>query len=349
MYTDTSFDSGDSGERGDTGPRLPDPIVQTIGEDPKRIATFTVQPLERGFGLTLGNALRRILLSSLDGAAVVAVRNITEVDHEFSSIPGVREDVTDIVMNMKQIVVRMHGDPAVKQLNLRIDEDGPREVTAGHLEFGPGFEILNPGLPICHLDDGVAFEAELIVARGRGYVPANPSMEPEVGRILLDAVFTPIKRVSFDVETVGMEGKIDFDKLELKIETNGAMQPAEALARAAEILRDQLSVFVTTEALADRPQVPKVRDVERDSRLMRMVDTLGLTLRTMNCLKSYNIVYVGDLVQKTEAELLTTPNFGRKSLDGIKTALARMGLELGMELDNWSSEDYVQFGEEMGG
>ncbi|WP_455372270.1 DNA-directed RNA polymerase subunit alpha [Limibacillus halophilus] len=307
------------------------------GHDADRFAKVVAEPLERGFGMTLGNALRRVLLSSLQGAAVTSIQ-VDGVLHEFSSIQGVREDVTDIVLNVKQIALRMHGE-GPKRMRLRAD--GPGEVTAGQIEAGHDIEVMNPSLVICTLDDGAHLDMELTVNTGKGYVAGslNRPEDAPIGLIPVDAVFSPVRRVAYKVENTRVGQVTDYDKLTMEIETNGAVSPDDSVALAARILQDQLQLFINFEE-------PQVREAEKDEseppfnkNLLRKVDELELSVRSANCLKNDNIVYIGDLVQKTEAEMLRTPNFGRKSLNEIKEVLSQMGLHLGMEIANWPPEN----------
>jgi len=312
------------------------PQIET-GADAQRKARLVAEPLERGFGVTLGNALRRVLLSSLQGAAVTAIQ-IEGVLHEFSSIPGVREDVTDIVLNVKQIALRMHAE-GPKRLTLRAD--GPGEVTAGQISQVADIEILNPGLVLCTLDEGVSLRMELSVATGKGYVPAdrNRPEDAPIGLIPVDSLFSPVKKVSYKVENT-REGQIlDYDKLTMQLETNGAVSPENAVAYAARILQDQLQVFINFEEPKERVSDETKPDLAFNPVLLKKVDELELSVRSANCLKNDNIVYIGDLIQKTEAEMLRTPNFGRKSLNEIKAVLAEMGLHLGMEVPGWPPEN----------
>ncbi|MFN3688901.1 DNA-directed RNA polymerase subunit alpha [Salinarimonas sp.] len=315
----------------------PNKLAVSPGTDPKRVATVVAEPLERGFGTTFGNALRRVLLSSLQGAAVTAVQ-IDGVLHEFSSIPGVREDVTDIVLNIKAIAIRMQGD-GPKRMTLR--KTGPGLVTAGDINTVGDVEILNPELVLCTLDEGAEIRMEFTVDTGKGYVPAdrNRPEDAPIGLIPVDALYSPVKKVSYRVENT-REGQIlDYDKLTMTVETNGAVTPEDALAYAARIIQDQLAIFVNfeeprkEEAATASPQLPF------PPALLKKVDELELSVRSANCLKNDNIVYIGDLIQKTEAEMLRTPNFGRKSLNEIKEVLAGMGLHLGMEVPGWPPEN----------
>lgn len=307
------------------------------GADATRVATVVAEPLERGFGLTLGNALRRILLSSLQGAAVTAVQ-IDNVLHEFSSVPGVREDVTDIVLNLKGVTIRSEVD-APKRLTLKAK--GPGEVRAGDISETAGIQILNRDHIICHLDEGAELHMELTVASGKGYVAAdkNRPEDAPIGLIPIDAIFSPVKRVSYEV-TPTREGQVlDYDKLTMRVETDGSLTPEDAVAYAARILQDQLSVFVNFEEPEQAGRQDVDDGLEFDPRLLKKVDELELSVRSANCLKNDNIVYIGDLIQKTEAEMLRTPNFGRKSLNEIKEVLSGMGLHLGMDVVDWPPEN----------
>ncbi|MFM2043152.1 MAG: DNA-directed polymerase, alpha subunit [Pseudomonadota bacterium] len=307
------------------------------GNDPKREATIVAGPLERGFGLTLGNALRRVLLSSLQGAAVTSI-HIDGVLHEFSSIPGVREDVTDIVLNIKAMALKMGGD-GPKRLRLRAE--GPCEVTSGMIETVSDIEVLDPDHVICTLDAGARLNMELTVATGKGYVAAsmNRPEDAPIGLIPVDSIFSPVKKVAYKVENTRVEQITDYDKLSLTVETNGAVTPEDAVAIAARILQDQLQMFINFEEPQAAVAEATKEEIPFNKNLLRKVDELELSVRSANCLKNDNIVYIGDLVQKTEAEMLRTPNFGRKSLNEIKEVLAQMGLHLGMEIPNWPPEN----------
>jgi DNA-directed RNA polymerase subunit alpha len=305
--------------------------------DAQRKVTFVAEPLERGFGMTLGNSLRRVLLSSLQGAAVTAVK-IDGVLHEFSSIPGVREDVTDIVLNVKQLAIRMGVDGAKR---LHLTATGPGEVKAGQIATSAGIEIMNPDLVICTLDQGTTLNMDLSVQTGKGYVPAaeNRPADAPIGLIPVDALYSPVRQVSYKVEAARSGEKLDYDKLTMTVETDGTISPDDAVAYAARILQDQLSLFVNFDepravsapTSDDKPTINKF--------LLKKVDELELSVRSANCLKNDNIIYIGDLVQKTEAEMLRTPNFGRKSLNEIKEVLSSMGLRLGMEIPGWPPEN----------
>ena len=307
------------------------------GVDPKRMATVIAEPLERGFGLTLGNAVRRVLLSSLQGAAITSIQ-IEGVLHEFSSIPGVREDVTDIVLNLKSLGLRMHGD-GPKRMSLTAT--GPGEVTARQIDVGHDIEIMDPGLVICTLDDGAKLSMEMTVESGKGYVPAvqNRPEDAPIGMIPIDALYSPIRKVSYKVENTRVGQVTDYDKLSMSLETDGSVTPEDAVALAARILQDQLQMFINFEEPQARVSEERPSELPFNKNLLRKVDELELSVRSANCLKNDNIVYIGDLVQKTEQEMLRTPNFGRKSLNEIKEVLAQMGLHLGMEIPNWPPEN----------
>jgi DNA-directed RNA polymerase subunit alpha len=311
--------------------------VQQQGRERRRVATIVAEPLERGFGMTLGNALRRVLLSSLQGAAVSSVQ-IDGVLHEFSSIAGVREDVTDIILNIKEIAFRMQGE-GPKRLVLK--KEGPGTVTAGDIQLTGDIEVLNPQHQICTLDQGAEIRIEFTVNTGKGYVSAdrNRPEDAPIGLIPVDSLYSPVKRVSYRVENT-REGQIlDYDKLIMTVETDGSVTPDDAVAYGARILQDQLSIFINF----DEPSKVVIEDakpeLEFNAALLKKVDELELSVRSANCLKNDNIVYIGDLIQKTEAEMLRTPNFGRKSLNEIKEVLAQMGLHLGMEVPNWPPEN----------
>ncbi len=307
------------------------------GEDPRRIATIVAEPLERGFGMTLGNALRRILLSSLQGAAVTALQ-IENVLHEFSSVPGVREDVTDIVLNIKMMALRLHGE-GPKRMSLRAI--GPGEVTAGMIETGHDIDIMDPDLVICTLDEGAKLNMELTVQSGKGYVAAtqNRPEDSPIGLIPIDSIFSPVRKVSYKVENTRVGQVTDYDKLSMRVETDGTVTPEDAVALAARILQDQLQLFINFEEPSAASAEERKDDLPFNKNLLRKVDELELSVRSANCLKNDNIIYIGDLVLKTEAEMLRTPNFGRKSLNEIKEVLAQMGLHLGMEISGWPPEN----------
>ncbi|MBL8583444.1 MAG: DNA-directed RNA polymerase subunit alpha [Rhizobiaceae bacterium] len=303
----------------------------------KTLTTLVAEPLERGFGLTLGNALRRVLLSSLRGAAVTAVQ-IDGVLHEFSSIGGVREDVTDIVLNIKEIAIKMEGDGPKRMV---VRKQGPGPVKAGDIQTVGDIEILNPDHIICTLDDGAEIRMEFTVDTGKGYVPAdrNRAEDAPIGLIPVDSLYSPVKKVSYKVENTREGQVLDYDKLTMTIETNGAVSGEDAVAFAARILQDQLGLFVNFDEPQKEVAAEAVTELAFNPALLKKVDELELSVRSANCLKNDNIVYIGDLIQKTEAEMLRTPNFGRKSLNEIKEVLAAMGLHLGMEVPDWPPEN----------
>ena len=313
------------------------PLIET-GADASRKARIVAEPLERGFGVTLGNALRRVLLSSLQGAAVTAVQ-IDGVVHEFSSLEGVREDVVDIVLNIKQLAVRMHAE-GPKRMTLRATGPGP--VTASQIDAPSDIEILNGDHVICTLDEGASIRMEFTVQNGKGYVPAefNRPEDAPIGLIAVDALYSPVKRVAYKVEPTRQGQSLDYDKLVLDVETNGAVTPVDAVAYAARILQDQLQLFITFEEPKKAVESGEGKpDLPFNPALLKKVDELELSVRSANCLKNDNIVYIGDLIQKTEGEMLRTPNFGRKSLNEIKEVLTSMGLSLGMDVPNWPPEN----------
>ena len=285
------------------------------GADPSRQATLIAEPLERGFGLTLGNALRRVLMSSLQGAAITSVQ-INNVLHEFSSVDGVREDVTDIVLNLKAVDIRMEVEGAKR---LTIQAKGPGIVTAGNIIETSGIEILNKNHVICHLDEGANLFMELTVNTGKGYVVAdkNRSEDAPIGLIPIDAIYSPVRKVSYDVQPTREGQVLDYDKLTMKVETDGSITPDDAVAYAARILQDQLLIFVNFDEPESALSSADDNGLEFNPLLLKKVDELELSVRSANCLKNDNIVYIGDLIQKTEAEMLRTPNFGRKSLNEL--------------------------------
>ncbi len=313
--------------------------------DDKSFAKIVAEPLEKGYGLTLGNSLRRILLSSIRGTAVTAIQ-IDGVLHEFSSIKGVREDVTDIVLNVKSLALKSNSEGAKK---LILDAKGPGVIKASNITPVNEIEILNPDLVICNLDENTNFHMEMTVGNGKGYVSAdlNKPEEPPLGLIPIDSLFSPVKKVSYTVSTA-REGKaLDYDKLTMEVETNGSISAEDALAYSARIFQDQLSMFVNF----DEPQEVSItetpKEPEFNRNLLRKVDELELSVRSMNCLKNDNIIYIGDLVQKSEGEMLRTPNFGRKSLNEIKEILNGMSLYLGMEIPNWPPENIAELSKKL--
>lgn len=308
------------------------------GENPDCEGVVIAEPLERGFGLTLGNALRRVLLSSLQGAAVTSVR-FDGVSHEFTTLPGVREDVPEIILNLKTLALVMHTETPRKLL-LKSSQEGP--VTAAQITASSDVKILNPGLVICHLDKGASLSVELTVETGKGYVPANQNKKEDapIGVIPVDALFSPVLKVAYKVEDTRVGQVTNFDRLILQLETNGAVRPEDAVALAARILQDQFQQFINFE----EPDIKSKEESKRDilpfnPNYLRKVDELELSVRSANCLKNDNIVYIGDLIQKSEQEMLRTPNFGRKSLNEIKEVLSGMGLVLGTEVLGWPPEN----------
>jgi DNA-directed RNA polymerase subunit alpha len=298
-------------------------------------AVVTMEPFERGYGHTLGNALRRILLSSMTGYAPTEAQ-IVGVVHEYSTLDGVREDVVDILLNLKGIVFKLHNRDEV---TLMLKKEGDGIVTAGDIELPHDVEIINPDHVVAHLTGGGRLEMQIKVEKGRGYVPGNvrafrDDHSKTIGRIVMDASFSPVKRVAYTVESARVEQRTDLDKLVMTIETNGAITPEEAVRQSARILMDQLRVFGELEGIAE-PVAASRTTPSVDPILLRPVDDLELTVRSANCLKAENIYYIGDLIQRTENELLKTPNLGRKSLNEIKEVLAARGLTLGMKLENW--------------
>jgi len=297
---------------------------------------FIAEPLERGFGITIGNSLRRILLSSLQGAAITSVK-IEGVLHEFSTIPGVREDVTEIILNLKEVRLKLHTEgPKL----IRVKAEGPKELKAGDIITGDAVEILNPDHHLATLSKDAKLSMEMMVKMGRGYVPAerNKDESQPIGTIPIDAIFSPIKKVNYTVTNARVGQITDYDRLTLEVWTDGSIDPEEAVAQAAKILKAQLSIFITFEEEEgeETSQTEEQQETEKfNENLLRSVDELELSVRSANCLKNANIKLIGDLVQKTEAEILATKNFGRKSLNEIKEILASMGLSLGMKLENW--------------
>jgi len=305
-----------------------DSLTQTYGK-------FTAEPLERGFGITIGNALRRILLSSLQGGAIVAVK-IDGVQHEFSTITGVTEDVTEIVLNLKDVLLKYAGD---EKKTMSLDAKGPATVTAADVEHDPAITLMNPEQHIATLDEGSSLKMEMWVKMGKGYVPAERNKDDDypVGVIAIDAIYSPVQKVNYRVTNARVGQITDYDKLILEVWTNGAVSPRDAVAYASKILKDQLSIFVNFE---ERPELEEVEIDEEelsevDPNLYRSVDELELSVRAANCLKNANIRLIGELVQKTEQDMLKTKNFGRKSLNEIKEVLGMMGLSLGMKLENY--------------
>src|SRR5690606_16832381 len=307
--------------------------VEVVGFNHARVV---MEPFERGYGHTLGNALRRILLSSMAGFAPTEVQ-ITGVLHEYSTVDGVREDVVDMLLNLKGVVFKLHNR---EEVLLTLRKNGAGTVTAADIELPHDVEIINPDHVLANMTEGGKLEMQIKVEKGRGYVPGNiRSFQDDhsrtIGRILLDASYSPVVRVSYAVESARVEQRTDLDKLILDIETNGVISPEEAVRQSARIMMDQLSIFAALEGSAESSDLPSRGAPQIDPILLRPVDDLELTVRSANCLKAENIYYIGDLIQRTENELLKTPNLGRKSLNEIKEVLAARGLTLGMKLENW--------------
>jgi DNA-directed RNA polymerase subunit alpha len=295
---------------------------------------FVAEPLERGFGITLGNALRRVLLSSLQGAAITSIK-VEGVEHEFMTIPEVAEDVTDIILNLKEVLLQIHTNE-VK--TIRIEADGPKEIKAGDIIADGQVEVLNPGHHILTISEGGRVRMEMTARRGRSYVSADKNKVPgaPLGTIPIDALFSPVRKVNYQVTNARVGQQTDYDKLTLELWTDGSVTPADAVAFAAKIIKEQLSIFINFDETEEPvEEVKPVEEHKLNENLFRSVDELELSVRSANCLQNANIKTIGDLVQKTEAEMLKTKNFGRKSLKEIKEILAEMGLSLGMKLENW--------------
>ncbi|MDD2557841.1 MAG: DNA-directed RNA polymerase subunit alpha [Desulfuromonadaceae bacterium] len=307
----------------------------------ERYGKFTAEPFERGFGTTVGNSLRRILLSSLQGAAITSVR-IKGVLHEFTTIPGVTEDVTDIILNLKSVLVRLEGD---ESRNIRIVKKGAGEITAGDIICDSNVVILNPEHHIATCIKEADVEMDLVVTMGKGYVTADKNRDEKapVGTIAIDAIYSPITKVSYAVTNARVGQITDYDKLTLEVWTDGSVKPEDSIAYAAKILKEHLQMFINF----DEEQIPEEEPEEEETHkinenLYRSVEELELSVRSANCLKNVEISLIGDLVQKTEAEMLKTQNFGRKSLNEIKDILAEMGLTLGMKLENFPDPEYLK-------
>ena len=313
----------------------PSKIIYDGANSESNIANIIIEPLERGYGLTLGNALRRVLLSSLQGSAITAVK-ITSVEHEFSAKAGVKEDIVDIILNLKKISVKLH---TAKKKTVKINAKGPCVVTAGMIEVGSDVEIMNPDQHICTLSKDADLEMELYCEVGRGYVPAGSNKQDyPIGVIAIDALYSPVKKVSYKVEDTRVGQITDYDKLIMNIETDSSITPEMAIALSARIMQDQLQLFVTFEEEEEEKQEVK-EELEYNPILLKKVDELELSVRSRNCLQNDNIVYIGDLVNKTEAEMLRTQNFGRKSLNEIKDVLSKFNLKFGMEIIDWPPEN----------
>ena len=308
------------------------------GTEDNRYGKFVVEPLERGFGTTIGNALRRVLLSTLEGAAITSVK-IDGVVHEFSTVPGVLEDVTEIVLNLKEVITLVDGKDTA---TLRIEKQGPCEVTAGDFEGDPAAQIFNPHQHIATLSDGAKLSMEVIVKNGRGYVTADKNKLEGVseGTIFIDSVFSPIRKVNMTVTEARVGQRTDYDKLVLEVWTDGSIEPRVAVAQAASILYDQISLFVGDGLVEVKKEVVREEKIDKgNDTLFKRMDEIELSVRSANCLENANIKYIGELVQKSEGELLRTKNFGRKSLNEIKEVITKMGLSLGMRVENFPSRD----------
>ncbi len=302
---------------------------------------FVAEPLERGFGITLGNSLRRVLLSSLQGAAITSVK-IDGVEHEFTTVPEVAEDVTDVILNLKEVLLQIHTNE-VK--TLRIEAEGPKEIKAGDIVADGQVEILNPGHHLLTISEGGRVRMEMMARRGRGYVPSERNKIPgqPIGTIPIDALFSPIRKVNYQVTNARVGQQTDYDKLTFEVWTDGSVAPADAVAYAAKIIKEQLSIFINFDETEEPVEEAAPAQAEQlNENLFRSVDELELSVRSANCLQNANIKTIGDLVQKTEAEMLKTKNFGRKSLKEIKEILAEMGLSLGMKLENWPPKNPPQ-------
>ncbi len=304
-----------------------DTLTDTYGK-------FIAEPLERGFGITLGNALRRVLLSSLQGAAITSIR-VEGVEHEFTTISGVAEDVTDVILNLKEVLLRMHTQ---EEKTIRLEVEGPKEVKAGDIIVDHEVEVLNPGHHLFTISEGSRVRVEMTCRRGRSYVPSERNKLPgaAIGVVPIDSLFSPIKKVNYQVTNARVGQVTDYDRLSLEVWTNGAVSPADAVAYAAKIVKEQLAIFINFDETEEPLPIEAPRTEEKlNENLFRSVDELELSVRSANCLQNANIKTIGDLVQKSEAEMLKTKNFGRKSLKEIKEILAEMGLSLGMKLENW--------------
>ena len=307
-------------------------------EEQKTFGSVSIEPLERGFGLTIGNALRRILLSSLQGAAVTSIQ-IDGILHEFSSIPGMTEDVTEFILNIKSLAIKLNSDQP-KKMVLKVS--GPGAIKASQIEAGSEIEVINTDLILCHLDKSAKINLEFTVENGKGYVPAEQQKkeDKQIGLILVDSIFSPVRKVSYKIENSRVGQVTDYDKLTMNVETNGAMEPDDAVALAARILQEHLQYFINFEEpeIEDKTKEEDA-EIKFNRNLLRKVDELELSVRSANCLRNDNIVYIGDLVQKSENDMLRTPNFGRKSLNEIREVLMQMGLNLGMDISEWPPEN----------
>ena len=315
----------------------PSKMDVNVNNDSNKKGTLIAEPLERGFGLTLGNAIRRVLLSSLQGAAITSVK-IKGVVHEFSTIPGVKEDLTDILLNLKSVAVKVHS-PGLKKMYIK--SSGSGEIRAGNFETDSETEIMNPDQLIMTLDSNADIEIEANIETGKGYVSAEVAEDEDkvIGEIKLDAMFSPAIRASYKVENSRVGQVTDYDKLIFEVETNGVITPDDAIALASRILQDQLQPFINFDEPEIQQDQSAAEKLSFNSNLLKKVEELELSVRSANCLKNDNIIYIGDLVQKSESEMLRTPNFGRKSLNEIKEVLQQMELNLGMSVPDWPPEN----------
>ncbi|MFZ0945394.1 MAG: DNA-directed RNA polymerase subunit alpha [Syntrophobacteraceae bacterium] len=315
--------------------------LEVESTEPNTYGKFECEPLERGFGVTMGNALRRVLLSSLQGSAITHVK-IDGVLHEFSTIPGVLEDVTDVILNLKEVRFKLTGDGSLRRL--QIEKQGEGRVSAGDIQAGAMVEVLNPDQHICTLARDARLRMELTIRQGKGYVPAEKNIEENqpIGTIPIDAIFSPVRKVNYTVTQARVGQITDYDKLTLEIWSDGSVKPEDALAYAAKILKDQLSIFINFEEEAEAQEEEVRSEPAFNDNLFRGVDELELSVRSANCLKNADIRHIGELVQRTEQEMLKTKNFGRKSLNEIKEILSEMGLSLGMKIDDFPSRDDIE-------
>ena len=315
--------------------------LEVESTEPNTYGKFECEPLERGFGVTMGNALRRVLLSSLQGSAITNVK-IDGVLHEFSTIPGVLEDVTDVILNLKEVRFKVTGDGNLRRL--QIEKHGEGRIAARDIQTGAMVEVLNPDQHICTLARDARLRMELTIRQGKGYVPAEKNIEENqpIGTIPIDAVFSPVRKVSYTVTQARVGQITDYDKLTLEIWSDGSVKPEDALAYAAKILKDQLSIFINFEEEAEAQEEEVRTEPAFNDNLFRGVDELELSVRSANCLKNADIRHIGELVQRTEQEMLKTKNFGRKSLNEIKEILSEMGLSLGMKIDDFPSRDDIE-------
>ena len=323
----------------------PSKMDVNVQENDGRSGILVAEPLERGFGLTLGNALRRILLSSLQGAAITSVK-IKGVVHEFTTIPGVKEDLTDILLNLKAVGIKVHS-PGLKKMYIRTKGSG--EIRAGNFETDSETEIMNPDQIIMTLDNNADIELEANIDTGKGYLSAEVAEDENktIGEIKLDAMFSPVTRASYQIENSRVGQVTDYDKLILDVETNGSISPDDAIALAARILQDQLQAFINFDEPEIQQESTAHEQLSFNPNLLKKVEELELSVRSANCLKNDNIIYIGDLVQKSESEMLRTPNFGRKSLNEIKEVLTGMSLYLGMEIPNWPPDNIAEMSKKL--